>query len=157
MSTFIADHLPDQLLAHLSPATAIENVSVAIVICTVDELGWPHPAMLSRLEVIARDARNVRLATHVASRTTRNLKANGKLSLVLAEAGAVHYVKGDVLLLEPSMRVAPHLAKFNLRVDSVLADNPQAYEDARIVTGITVERRGVDEVAARAILEELLK
>jgi hypothetical protein len=55
------------------------------------------------------------------------------------------------------MRVAPHLAKFNLRVDSVLADNPQAYEDARIVTGITVERRGVDEVAARAILEELLQ
>lgn len=157
MSTFIADHLPDQLLAHLAPTVTIEDVSVAIVICTVDEHGWPHPAMLSRLEVVARDARNVRLATHVASRTTRNLKVNGKLSVVLADADSVHYVKGDVLLLEPSMRVAPHLAKFNLRVDSVLADNPQDYEDARIVTGITVERRTVDTVAARAILEELLE
>ena len=157
MSTFIADHLPDQLLAHLSPVTSIDDDGVAIVICTVDEHGWPHPAMLSRLEVVARDARNVRLATHVASRTTRNLKANGKLSLVLADAGAVHYVKGDVLLLEPSMRVALHLAKFNLRVDSVLADNPQDYEDARIVTGITIERRTVDAAAARAILEELLE
>jgi hypothetical protein len=156
MSTFIADHLPDQLLAYLSPPTATGDASVAIVICTVDEHGWPHPAMLSRLEVVARDARNVRLATHVASRTTRNLKANGKLSLVLADADAVHYVKGDALLLEPAMRVAPHLAKFNLRVDSVLADNPQDYEDARIVTGITVERHGVDAPAARSILDELL-
>jgi pyridoxamine 5'-phosphate oxidase-like protein len=157
MSKFIADHLPGQLLAHLSPATAIQDVGVAIVICTVDEHGWPHPAMFSRLEVVARDARNVRLATHVASRTTRNLKANGKLSLVFADTDAVHYVKGDVLLLEPSMRVAPHLAKFNLRVDSVLADDPQAYEDARIVSGLTFERRGIDPAAARAILEELLE
>lgn len=156
MTKFVADHLTDTLVARLAPDTAIDD-SVAIVVCTVDEHGWPHPAMLSRLEVAARDARNVRLATHVASRTTRNLKVNGKLSLVLADATAVHYVKGDVLLVEPSMRVAPHLAKFNLRVDSVLADNPQDYEDARIVTGITFERHGIDPAVARAILEELLQ
>ena len=157
MSTFVADHLSDALLARLAAATAIDHLDRAIIICSVDEHGWPHPAMLSQLEIVARDARNIRLATHIASRTTRNLKANGKLSLVVADAEAVNYVKGDVLLLEPAMHAAPHLAKFNLRVDGVLADNPQDYEDARIVTGITVERRGVDAVAARAILDELLK
>ena len=156
MSKFVADYLPDAVLLRLAADTALEHVETAIVICSVDEHGWPHPAMLSRLEVVALDARNVRLATHMASRTTRNLKANGKLSMILANSQAVHYVKGDVLLLAPAMRSAPHLAKFNLRVDSVLADDPQDYENARIVAGITIERREVDTVAARAILDELL-
>ena len=156
MSKFVADYLPDAVLIRLAADTALEHVETAIVICSVDEHGWPHPAMLSRLEVVALDARNVRLATHVASRTTRNLKANGKLSLILADSQAVHYIKGDVLLIAPAMRSAPHLAKFNLRVDSVLADDPQDYENARLVAGITIERREVDTVAARAILDELL-
>ena len=156
MSKFVDDRLPDTLRAWLA-AEAFERVGTAIVICSVDEHGWPHPAMLSRLEVVARDGRNVRLATDVGSRTTRNLKANGKLTLVLVDAEAVHYVKGDVLLLEPSLRSAPNFAKFNLRVDSVLADNPRDYENARILSGITVERDGVDPAAAHAILKELLE
>ena len=157
MSKFVADHLPDALLKWLAADDAIERVGTAIVICSVDEHGWPHPAMVSRLEVVARDGRNVRVATDAGSRTTRNLKANGKLTLVLADADAVHYVKGDVLLLEPAMRSAPNFAKFNLRVDSVLADNPRDYENARILSGITIERDRVDPAAARAILKELLQ
>lgn len=156
MSRFVADHLNTELIARLSTDTAIERSDIAIVICTVDEHGWPHPAMLSTLEVVARDARNIRIATHVASRTTRNLKANGKLSLILADEQAVYYLKGDALLLAPAMRTVPHYAKFNLRVDSVLADVPTEHEDARLVSGIRVERSDLDAQMARLILEELL-
>ena len=156
MSKFVADHLTNGLVSRLSIDRAIEYADRAIVICTVDEHGWPHPAMLSSLELVARDARNIRLSPHVASRTARNLKANGRLTLILANATGVHYIKGDVLLLAPSMTAAPELAKFNMRVDSVLEDNPADFEDARIISGIAVTRAGIDVGRARSILTELL-
>ena len=157
MSRFVADHLPAPLQSALSEDHAREDANRALVICTADETGWPHPAMLSSYEVVAIDARNVRLATHVSSRTTRNMKANGRLTLILVDAGIAYYVKGDVLLLSASMRSSPALAKFNLRVDSVLADDPQASEDARITSGITVERGLVDQAAVAAVLDELVR
>lgn len=156
MSRFVADHLNPDLIAQLSADTAVARANTAIVICSIDEHGWAHPAMLSTLEVVAKDARNVRIATHIGSRTTRNLRANGKLSMIIADETAVHYVKGDVLPLAPSMRTVPHYAKFNLRVDSVLQDVPTEDENARIVSGIRVERSDLDTQKARSILEELL-
>jgi hypothetical protein len=156
MSQFVADHLPDNLVAWLSSATALGRADHAIVICTVDEHGWPHPAMLSTLEIVAKDASNIRIATHISSRSTRNLKANGILSMVLADQTGVYYIKGDAILLAPAMTVAPQNAKFNLRVDSVLQDNPHEYEKARIVSGIRIERDDIDLAAARAVLDELI-
>ena len=155
MSRFVSDHLPASLQDALSADRARDNANRAIVICSIDEHGWPHPAMLSTFEVVAIDARNIRLATHVDSRTTRNLRANGQITLIFVDRGSAHYVKGDALLVSPALRSAQRLAMFNVRVDSVLADDPQAYEDARITTGITVERGSVDESAVAAILVEL--
>jgi hypothetical protein len=155
MSRFVADHLPTFLQAALSADRARENANRAIVICSIDEHGWPHPAVLSTYEVVAIDTRNIRLATHAASRTTRNLKADGRLTLILVDVGTAYYVKGDVLLLVASMKSAPALAMFNLRVDSVLADDPLAYEEARITTGIVFERGPVDEMTVAAVLDEL--
>ena len=57
MSRFLADHLTDALLAFRR--SRHHRVDRAILIVTVDEHGWPHPAMLSSLELVARDARNV--------------------------------------------------------------------------------------------------
>ena len=156
MSRYVGDHLSDDLISRLSADVALERSKVAIVICSIDEHGWPHPAMLSTLEVVARDPRNIRIASHVASRTTRNLKANGKLSLILADEQAVFYLKGDALLLAPSMRLVPQYATFNFRVDSVLEDEPMEHENARVVSGIQVERTGIDAQAARSMLDELL-
>jgi len=157
MSRFLADRLTDQLLARLSPDTAVDRAAEAIVICTVDEHGWPHPAMLSPLEVVARDASNIRLAMHMRSRSARNMTAHGKLTLILADEQAVFYVKGDVLRLNSSLRTSPELATFNMRVDSVLEDSAADDEQSRIVSGIRVERRNVDPATSRAILEELLE
>ena len=38
--------------------------------------------MVSGLELVARDARNVRLALHARSRTVRNVHANGRLTVI---------------------------------------------------------------------------
>ncbi len=113
--------------------------------------------MLSTLEVVAKDARNLRIGTHVSSRSTRNLKANGILSMILVNDGAVYYIKGDALLLDAAISVAPQMARFNVRVDSVLQDSPAEYEDAVIVSGIQVRRENLHEPAAREILEELVR
>jgi hypothetical protein len=156
MSRFIADHLPGPLLARLSRDAAFAEANHAIVMCTIDEHGWPHPAMLSSLEVVARDASNIRLGTHVSSRSTRNLKVNGILTLVVADQRAVYYVKGDVILLAASLRASPDNAKFNLRVDSVLEDTPDATERATIISGIQVTRE-FEAARATAVLRELLE
>jgi len=42
-------------------------------------------------------------------------------------------------------------------VDSVLSDDPQAYEEARITSGITIDRGRVDEATVAAVLEELVR
>jgi hypothetical protein len=155
MSRLIGHHLSEPLLAALSPEHALERADQAIVICSVDEQGRPHPAMLSSLELVARDARHLALAVHASSRTARNLTANGHLTIILADESGVHYVKGDAALASASMTTAPALAAFTLQVDRVLEDTPAEYEHAHIVSGIRIERAAPDIDRARAILREL--
>ena len=156
MSKFVGDQLNDALLSRLGLDRAIEYADRAIVICTIDEHGWPHPAMVSSLELVARDARNVRFALHTRSRSARNLIVNGRLTLVVVDEGSVHYVKGDVLPMAPAATMEPELTRFNLRVDSVLEDVAADYEHARVTSSIRVEREPTDPAAARARLDALL-
>ncbi|HUE89141.1 MAG TPA: pyridoxamine 5'-phosphate oxidase family protein [Vicinamibacterales bacterium] len=156
MSRLIGHHLSEALLDTLSAHRAIERADCcAIVICSVDEQGRPHPAMLSSLEIVARDARDIRLAVHASSRTARNLTANRHLTIILADETGVHYVKGDAALASASMTTAPALAAFTLHVDRVLEDTPADYEQSTIVSGIRITRGTLDRTRAEAILREL--
>ena len=155
MSTVVSDHLTTALLDFLSTEHAIDRAARAIVICTVDEHGWPHPAMLSSLELVARDAQNIRLTTHVDSRTTRHLTRDGKVTVIVADEGGVFYIKGNALLLPATVPTAPDQVLFNMRIESVLEDNPAAHEEARVTSGIRVERGALDMARAKAILGEL--
>ena len=157
MSRLIGHHLSAALLETLSAARAFDRADHAIVICSVDEQGRPHPAMLSSLEIVARDARHVRLAVHASSRTARNLTANTHLTLILADETGVHYVKGDAVLTTGSMAAAPAMSAFTLNVDRVLEDTPADYEHATINSGIRITRGALDPERARAILRELTR
>ena len=156
MSTFIGDALPDTLIHRLGADRALERSDRAMVICSVDEHGWPHPAMLSGLELVALDHRNIRLALYTRSRSTRNLRANGRLTVIVADEDAVYYLKGDTLAL-PIHASAPELTRFNLRVDSVLQDAAGSDEHARIVTGIRITREAMEPGAARERVAALLE
>ena len=155
MSRLIGHHLSDALLESLSADHAIERADHAIVICSVDEQGRPHPAMLSRLEIVARDARHIRLAVHAASRTARNLTANRHLTIILADEGGVHSVKGDAALTAAELTAAPAMSAFTLQVDRVLEDTPADYERATLVSGIRIARGAIDVSRAQALLSEL--
>lgn len=155
MSRLIGHHLTETLLQTLSADRALERADHAIVICSVDEQGRPHPAMLSSLEIVARDARSIRLAVHASSRTARNLTANAHLTLILADETGVYYVKGNATLTSASMRAAPALSMFTLHVDRVLEDRPGDYEQSTIVSGVRITRGTLDRIRAEAILREL--
>ena len=155
MSRVIGADLPAVLLQRLSIEHAFDCSDEAIVICTIDDDGQAHPAMLSSLEVVARDAHTIALTTHAASRTTRHLKTNGKLTLIIVNNSGAFYVKGDAILIVDTMAAAPDQVAFNMRVSTVLEDNPAAYENARITTGVCVTRGSFDASRSRAILDEL--
>lgn len=159
MSTLLGTELPDALFRKLA-GEALEAVAdQVILILTVDDRGWPHPAMLSYFEVVAVDRRTLRLATYTDSRTTGNMRRNGRVTLVLVDEGAGYYVKGTARELAPRMTAAPENAKLDVRVEAVLVDrpDPRFEPDAVIASGIVYcdPNRAAQLERAKRVLAEL--
>ena len=75
-----------------------------ILIHTVDENGWPHPAILSYFEVAAKDRRNIQLATYKDSNTTQNIRRTGKVTLSIFDERVTYYIKGTASEAAHEMR-----------------------------------------------------
>ena len=155
MSRTLGSHLTRDLLWRLSIEAAMDNANAAIVICSIDQDGWPHPAMLSSLDVVARDERHIALAVHASSTTARNLRTHRRMAFILADERGVYYIKGTATLMRASMTAAPELASFVVSVMEMREDDPAAHERARVTSGIRVERVGIDKDRAAAVLSEL--
>jgi hypothetical protein len=159
MSKSVGDALPEDLFERLSGRDLQTVADRVVVVCSVDDRGFPHPALLSCFEVVAIDRRTIRLAMYSNSRTTRNACREGRLTMVLVDDGAAYYVKGSVCQLTDSMRATPYNAKLDFRVTEVLADapNPDLEPGARITSGITCvnPRRAEEMERARQVLAEL--
>lgn len=161
MSKRIGESLSDDLFHRLDGHDLERSADKVILIATVDDNGWPHPALLSYFEVIAKDRRNVRVASYGNSRTAGHMRQNGKLTLAIVDTRAAYYVKGAVEQLAGAMRSAPYNAKLNVRVTEVLADEPnEALEPgAYVASGITYvnPQRRAELEKARLVLAELLE
>ena len=159
ISKHVGDALPDDLFERLNGRDLQAVADRAIVVCSVDEHGFPHPALLSYFEVVATDRRTIRLAMYSSSRTLRNARREGRLTLVLVDAGVAYYVKGAVQELSRSMRATPYNTKLGLEIAEVLSDepNPELEPDACISSGITYvnPRRAEELERARQVLAEL--
>lgn len=161
MARLIAEELPDDLYRRLSGQDLQGYAEKVLLICSVDDEGWPHPAMLSYFEVVARDRRNVRLATYSDSRTTANMRRTGKLTISLIDERVAYYIKGSVQELSRQMRCTPYNSKLNLQVEQVLADQvdetlePGAY----IASGVVYKdpNRATAQARAKDVLRELLE
>lgn len=150
--------LTDDLYQRLSGADIAARADEAIVICTVDADGWPHPAVLSYFEVAAVDQHTLHIAVYTSSRTCANLRERGKATVIIAGAGLVCYVRGVAAELTPGMREAAYNAMMHMRIDQVIFDEaPQDLEPGVGVTrGITYSPRTPEALArAHAILAEL--
>ncbi len=157
MSKPVGNQLPEDLYRRLSGDDLEACADKAIPICTVDSRGWPHPAMLSYFEVVAKDRRNLRLATSKDSTTAKNMRRNGKLTVLVVDERVAYYIKGTVQELAPQMSCSPESAKLNLRVEEVLADaaNEEYEAGVYLTSGITYKRPAAPS-QAREILKELL-
>jgi len=130
----------------------------AIVLCTIGEQGWPHPAMLSYYEVAAADARTLRLAVYKDSRTCANLRDRGKATLILTDERLACYIRASVRDVAPAMESAPYNAQVELDVQQVTFDEPppDLEPGAFVLGGITYAARTGDALArARRVLAEL--
>lgn len=148
--------LTDDLYRRLGGQFVAEHASKVILIHTVDEKGWAHPAVLSYFEVAAKDRSNIRLATYKTSRTTENIRRTGKVTLSIFDERVAYYIKGTAAELSREMRTALHNSKLNLVVEEVLVDqaDPVLEPGAYIAGGITVVN---PNPPATAILKELLE
>jgi hypothetical protein len=158
MSKSIGGHLPPEILERLSGAR-LHDADRVVVVCSVDDRGFPHAAILSDFEVVATDSCTIRIAVYGGSGTARNVRRDGRLTLLLIEPEFVYYIKGTAAELSASMRCAPHNAKLSLAVVDILQDSPDAgFEpNARIASGIRYVNPGRQQQMARArqVLAEL--
>ncbi len=157
MSKFVGNRLPEDLCQRLAGNNLQACAEKAILLCTVDAHGRPHPAILSYFEVIAKDGGNVRLATYKDSTTTNNIRRNGKLTILILDERIAYYIKGTVEELAGEMRCSPANSKLNLRVEQVLADEAnEEFEPGVYITSGVTYKRPVEQLQAREMLRELL-
>lgn len=157
MSKLVGSRLPDDLHHRLSGSDLGSSAEKAILVCTVDSNGWPHPAMLSYFEVVAKDANTIRLATYKDSSTTGNIRRNGKLTIMIIDERTAYYIKGTVRELAPSMGCSPHNAKLDLYVEQVLVDEAnEEFEPGVYVTSGVTYKRPLEQLQATQMLKELL-
>ena len=160
MSKLLGNELPGDLYQRLLGKDLEQSAEKVILLATVDEGGWPHLAMLSYFEVIAKDPRTLRLATYNGSRTTRNMRANGKATISIIDERIVYYVKGNVEEMTREMECAPQNSKLHFRVEEVLADaaNEEFEPGAYVASGVTYKNPGRTQQlqTTREVLHELL-
>lgn len=135
MSRSLGPALPPGLLALLSQADLPAVLGRALPLLTLGDDGSLHPMLCSYLELLAVDARTLRVVIGAGSRSARNLTERRVATLLLIEPERVVYVKARAT--GPPLRLGS-LARFSLGVEDVLEDRPEEAEgQVRIVTGIT--------------------
>ena len=145
MSVRLKPELPDDLFELMNGGAINRHRNKVILLITLDEGGWPYGAMLSYLEVIARDRRTLRLAPWSNSTSTGNLRRNGKVALLVIEEEMAYYIQGTAAELARELAGFPGMAKIEVRIESILKDNALDYEGAaRITSGIRFENPDLD-------------
>jgi hypothetical protein len=143
MSQLLGNDLTEELFERLKGEDVTSKMGKAIVVVTVDERAWPHPAMLSYYEVVAKDRSKVNLAIGKTSTTAKNLRRTGKITVLLTDHGMNYYVKGQAQELKQSIEGVPFMSLFSVKVEQLLEDQEP---DALITSGVTFSRPQKKEI-----------
>jgi hypothetical protein len=149
MSRVVGKELPEALWLRLDGHEVESHEGKIIPIFTTDEGGWPHPALLSYYEVVAKDKCTLNMALWKESSTAMNLRRAGKVTLLMTDAGMNYYVKGRAEQLEYEMKDAAPVSKFRIVVEQIIEDQEP---NAEITTGMTYRRmtkRDANDFAAK--------
>ncbi len=153
MSTELGALLPEKLQRLLADPADPSSGRQVLIATTLDPDGWPRHAMLSPREVVARSRSRLLALLYEESRSSCNLRREGRISLVVINPEMSYYVRASACE-RAGLPEAPREALFELRVEQVLED---VIETARIVTGLTYEGHdpGVDPERRRAVWRRL--
>lgn len=143
MSRSVGKALTEELFNRLKGEEVAAKMGKAIVIVTVDEKGWAHPAMLSYYEVVAKNRFLIDLAIGKGSTTAKNLRRTGKITLLITDSGMNYYLKGSAREIRESMEGVPFMSLFRLQAEELLEDQEP---DALITSGVTFARPQKKEV-----------
>lgn len=152
MSQIVGKELTEELFDRLKGEDISSKMGKAIALVTVDDHGWPHPAMLSYYEVVAKDRSKIDLAIGKTSTTAKNLRRTGKITLVITDSGVNYYLKGNVRELKETMDGVPFVSLFRTEIDQILEDQEP---DAVITSGVTFHRPEKKEVSQ--IVEKIFR
>jgi hypothetical protein len=137
MSQVLGNELTPELLSRLDGREVESHEGKIIPIFTVDESGWPHPALLSYYEIVAKSQRTIDMALWKDSSTANNLRQTGKVTLMISDHTLNYYLKGTVSQTEAEMSGTPAVSRFRLTVEQVIEDQEP---NAEITTGLTYRR-----------------
>jgi hypothetical protein len=162
MAKLAGKELPDDALKLLKPEAMESKRNKAVQVVTVNPAGWPDAGMLSYADVIARDKKTLRLATWGDGECARNLRSNGKLTLLVIDRDMAYYIKGAAAELKSRVPVTDLnqeggeslLAFFSIEVREVYEDRVPT---ARVSSGVTFEGSEIEEKAHQQILKQLLE
>ena len=152
MSQLLGRELPEELFNHLKGENIASKMGKAIVIVTVDEMGWAHPAMLSYYEVVAKDRSRIDLAVAKTSTTAKNLRRTGKITLLITDSDINYYLKGNTREVKETMAGVPFMSLFRVELAQLLEDQEP---DAVITSGVTFTRPQKKEVGV--IVEKIFE
>ena len=149
MSQVVGKELTEELFNRLKGDDITSKTGKAIVIVTVDNKGWAHPAMLSYYEVVAKDRSRIDLAVGKGSTTAKNLRRKGKITFLVTDSDMNYYIKASARELRDSMEGVPFMSLFRATVEQLSEDQEP---DAVITSGVTFQRpqkKEVGEIVAK--------
>lgn len=151
MSRLIGKTLTEEIRQRLSGATMTHLEGKIIPIFSVDETGWPHPALLSYYEMVACDSSTIDMALWRDSSTAKNLRRDGKITLMISDKDINFYIKGTAEELQYELAGAPQVSRFRVTVEELLEDQEP---NAQITSGLTYVRqrqRDANDFAAKVL------
>ncbi|MGE5061509.1 MAG: hypothetical protein ACM3N3_19870 [Betaproteobacteria bacterium] len=151
MSRLIGNAITKELVERLSGNRVTTFEGRIIPIFTLDEKGWPHPALLSYYEIVARNATTLDVALWKDSSTAKNLRTSAKITIMITDRDINYYLKGTARELQYEMTGAPQVSRFRVTVEEVLEDQEP---NAQITSGLTYARqssRGAEDFATKVL------
>lgn len=149
MSQLLGKELTPALLERLGGGQIETHEGKILPICTIDEAGWAHPALLSYYELVAKDAATLDTAVWKDSSTAKNLRRAGKVTIFVTDHRVNYYLKGSARELEYQMTGAAQVSRFRITLEEVIEDQEA---NAEITTGFTYKRmsqRDPDDFASK--------
>ena len=151
MSRLVGKELTEALCIRLSGRNVASHEGKIIPIFTLDESGWPQPALLSYYEIVAKSRTLLDMALWKNSSAAKNLMRANKLTIMITDHGVNYYLKGCVKEAQTEVPGLPGVSRFRISLEQLIEDQEP---NAEITSGLTYRRlshREADDIAAKVL------